>query len=477
MKSLVSGGDTTVRHAEHIELARLYNLRLDATGMGYPSSPSRPDRVCMKLVEAEAGIGYAVLAKNSSMIRRTILEAAAERGVEPRVRPRLNWGHTVAELRAICLARAEYERPADLAILADVNAFFAILGKKLGLAFSATTALSEHASAEEAIAPEIPQFAAHCLAEAREGLGAPGTFELRLRFECALRGISPGFLAHVLSLKPALVTRWTSGQRRPTSKHKADIARLEDYLGLEQDTLWKLISRRRVRAGHISSNDLPPERCATRYQKDILKRTLPRDFSSRSEDEKPGLLNEAFAEIDRRAKSPRGKISKQRRDHYVLKDKDFSARLAEEFDELRENRLPKILPFNDWDQQIGLNEESFEKWKQRLCGYLGFLHRRLHELVNVPGYRPEDLEADAPGVSFVCVPREDLTLAFAIVPDLIRAYQRWLNWRKGSFDRTQKPTKDDIEFVKELERLTRVRRKRSFDDKLRARPNSVRTTI
>jgi hypothetical protein len=181
------------------------------------------------------------------------------------------------------------------------------------------------------------------------------------------------------------------------------------------------------------------------------------------------LVAEALAKMDARARSPRGKIARQRSDRYVLKDADISPALAHEFEELRQNRLPRILPFNDVDQHIGWNEESFGKWKQRFCGYLGFLHRRLPELVRVPGY-------EAPDGTYVNIPLEDLTLAFAIVPDLIRAYECWLNWRKGSFDRPQKPTKDDIEFVSELERLTRPQKKHSFADKLRAGPNLPRTT-
>jgi hypothetical protein len=208
----------------------------------------------MKLVEAESGIGYEVLAHATS-IRRLILEAADGRGIEPRVRPRLNRLHTVAQLSAICLARAEHERPADKIFLGDVEAWFLVVGKNYDLAFDAATALSELSSAAEAFATEVAQFAAHCLTEARQGVGAPGSFNLRLKFECALRGISPAFLAHVLGLKVRLVERWAMGLRRPTSKHEADLERLETYLGLEPGTLWSLTSQKRVRAGHISAED------------------------------------------------------------------------------------------------------------------------------------------------------------------------------------------------------------------------------
>jgi hypothetical protein len=468
IKSLASGGDTTARHEEHLELHRQYELRLAETRMCYPSSASRPESVCMKLVEAESGIGYEVLAHATS-IRRLILKAADERGIEPRVRARLNRSHTVAELRAICLARAEFERPEDKGFQAGIKAWFLGLGKQRGLAFDAATALSEGSSANQAKPIEVAQFAAHCLAEARQGLGAPGAFNLRLKFECGLCGISPGFVAHVLGLKVRLVERWAMGLRRPTSKHEGDIGRLEAYLGLETGTLWSLTSRKRVRAGHVSAEDLPAEWRATRQKKDKLKKFLPRDFSSRPDEEKPRLVAEALAKMDARANTPRGKIARQRSDRYAVKEAEFSPALTREFEELRQNRIPKILPFGDLDQHLGWNEASFGKWKQRFCGYLGFLHRRLPELVHVPGY-------GAPDGTYVNIPIEDLTLAFAIVPDLVRAYECWLNWRKGSFNRDEKPTKDDIEFVSELERLTRPRKKGSFADRLRAGPNPLRTT-
>jgi hypothetical protein len=470
-QSLASGGDTTGRHAEYLELAEKYDLSLAQRGLGYPSSPKRTGCVCMKLVEAESGIGYESLAHDTA-IRRKIIKAAKMRGIESRLRARLNQSHSLAELREICLARAQYERPRDKVFLADIKAWFRLLGKKNNLAFDAATALSEVSTGGEADTTEVWRFAAVCLAEAREGLGAPGMFNLRLKFECALRGVYPTYLARMLSVKVRLVERWVmaSGARRGlTTEHKRHIERLEAFFGLAPGTLWSLVSRKHVRAATIYSADLPLEWRAPRQKRELLKKNLPRDFSSRPEHEKPRLLAEAFAKMDARAKTPRGKIAKQRRDRYALRESEISPTLAGEFEEMWQNRLPKVLPFGDFDQHIGWNDESFGKWKKRFCSYLGFLHRRLPELRYVENY-------EAPDGTYVNVPIKDLTLAFGIVPDLVEAYESWLNWRKGEFDREKKPTKDDIEFVSELERLTRPRKKVSFAEKLRVGPNSFQAT-
>ena len=54
----------------------------------------------------------------------------------------------------------------------------------------------------------------------------------------------------------------------------------------------------------------------------------------------------------------------------------MTPRLQNEFQTLRANRLPGILPFNDRGG-VGWNGQSFEKWKHRLCAFLGFLKNRL----------------------------------------------------------------------------------------------------
>jgi hypothetical protein len=446
--NLASGGDTTGRHDEYIAMAAAYDAWLANAGMDYPATPARFDRICMKLVSAESGIHYETLAHDTA-IRREVLAFKEARGLEPRVRSRINTEHTVAELQTICAVRLRDERPDDAGLFVIVNSLLLGLGSSAGPAADAATAL---AGDLRRVGEEARLYVETCLAEARAGCGTPKTFHLRLKYEFALRGVSPRYVAHVLDLKQSLVERWANNHRRPTQAHKDQIHRLEDWLGLDRGLLWSQIGIRSVRAGHVASRDVPVQWRENRYRRKLFVRALPSDYATKNDDEKKILAGAAIERLARAAKTERAKLGRQRSDRYALKKRDFTPRLMQEFDQLRRARRPKVLLFNDLDRKNGWNDRSFDKWQQRFCGFLGFLHRRLPELVNVEGYRPEDRKRD---VVYVNVALDDLTLAFAAMPPLIMAYERWLNWRKTTFGRTGKPTPDDIEFVHELERMCR----------------------
>lgn len=466
------GGDTTRAHKKHTELARRYDAGLAIDDLKYPSSPSRPKDVCMAIVSQESGIPYEVLAHKTS-IRCLVIGLAVDRGIEPRMRSRLNREHSIVDLRKICAVRLEEEHPGDDALATAVSDIFDRMTEALGGGAKVAPLLEDDrfAASSRADAADYVRVVLH---DAQRGIGSPQAFAARMVFECALRGISPAFIAFELGLRKQNLERWAMGIRRPTTGAEATIHRIESFLGLEQGELWSLVSHKRMRRGHVYSEDLPAHLCQTRGQKDKLRKLLPDDFSFRSADERAVLIEEAEAEIKLQSDSSRGRIAAQRRDEYVLKAEEMTPRLRQEFEALRANRRPAVLPFNDLGGD-GWNEQSFRKWKHRFCGFLGFLMNRLHELQHVEGYRPQDIEGEA--APYVNIPAGDLTLAFAAVPDLVIAYERWLNWRKEQFGRAGKPTPDDIEFICELERMTRPRRKASFEDRLRARNHAARAAI
>jgi hypothetical protein len=110
-------------------------------------------------------------------------------------------------------------------------------------------------------------------------------------------------------------------------------------------------------------------------------------------------------------------------------------------------RRPKKLFFGDKSRKDGLNDNSCGKWRHRFLLFFGFLVNRLHELERLPDF--------ADYGPFVGIRPEDLTLAFLAVPKLVEAYGQWLLDRKKRFRRKGSTTLDEVELLKEIERMTR----------------------
>lgn len=283
------------------------------------------------------------------------------------------------------------------------------------------------------------------LDEAERGEGCPPTFHGALKWECWLRGRSPRWFRHVCGISEQLLADYSEGRKNPKDAKRPRIEHLARHLGLAPDYFW---DRRRPVSDarpHIYRNELPADLTRTRRQTDKIKKFLPKLFTTLPAKEKADWITKYRNHLAQEAQQEQQKLQAQRNDEYALKC--VPPRLEAEMAAFFAFRRPKKLPFGGNSRKEGLNEESAGMWREALLRFFGFLAHRLHELDRVDEYAGRG--------PFACVPVEQLHFGYLAAPGLIWAFMRWLVARKSWFYRAEGITKQDLELLKELERMSR----------------------
>jgi hypothetical protein len=364
-----------------------------------------------------------------------------------KLRPRCNHLHDLRDLSNLVDARLTHEVECGTkgaeAARANVKAAIERLKEKCGLKFDAFAALAEAIAQADSQTRAALKKAMAMLKDARRGRRVPPTFHGAFLYECALVGLVPRSFAGVTGVKEMTTANWGAGRRSPNQAMKGAVEAIENELGLRPGYLW---DRNPIGSrGRIDTADLPKDLADTRYKCDKMKLFLPQDFSSLAQDQKAKWIEKYRAHLKKRAASNCGKIANQRRDKYRLKD--VPEHLENEMNDYFKFRRPKKLFFGDKSRKDGLNDNSCGKWRHRFLLFFGFLVNRLHELERLPDF--------ADYGPFVGIRPEDLTLAFLAVPKLVEAYGQWLLDRKKRFRRKGSTTLDEVELLKEIERMTR----------------------